>query len=131
MPKSRRSDLYTSGPAPRLSARFADKSEEFVTLWERLAPGFPRPQAEVKFCTWRKFRFDWAWPDRLVAVEVDGGGWLPRGGRHAGDGDREKLNIAAQLGWRVLRYSPKMLSDDPLGVVQQVAAALALDGGER
>lgn len=123
---ARRSSVYTNGTR-RVSARFADRADEFVTLWERLAPGFPRPTAEYKFCDWRKFRFDWAWPELRVGVEVDGGAWLAHGGRHAGDGDREKLNLAAQLGWRVLRYSPRMLSDDPLGVVNQVAAALGLE----
>lgn len=79
------------------------------------------------------FTGEWPRPYREAGynvIQVDlkhGGAWLAHGGRHAGDGDREKLNLAAQLGWRVLRYSPRMLADDPLGVVNQVVAALGLE----
>jgi len=59
----------------------------------------------------------------MLAVEIDGGQWAPRGGRHASDGDREKLNTAAVLGWRVLRYSPAQLGD-PTRVVAQIVAAI-------
>ena len=43
--------------------------------------------------------------------------------RHARDSDREKLNAAAVDGWRVLRYSGKMLND-PDKVIGQVRKAL-------
>lgn len=52
----------------------------------------------------RKWRFDFAWPQRKVALEVDGG--VHSGGRHTrGTGfteDIEKRNAAIILGWRVL-----------------------------
>ena len=55
-----------------------------------------------------RWRFDLAWPDRHVAVEVDGGVWT--GGRHVtGSGatkDAEKFSNAAALGWRCLRVTP-------------------------
>jgi len=54
----------------------------------------------------RLWRFDFAWPDRMIAVEVDGGTWT--GGRHVRPAgyqkDAEKLNAAALKGWTVLRY---------------------------
>lgn len=68
----------------------------------------PEPVAEHAFAAHigRRFRFDWAWPERLVAVEEDGAVWT--GGRHTrGAGflrDCVKLNLAVELGWRVLRY---------------------------
>jgi very-short-patch-repair endonuclease len=72
----------------------------------------------------RKFRFDYAWPARLVAVECDGGQHAPGGGRHNTDEDRFKLNLAAALGWRVLRFSGAQLRTDPAGCVALVRRAL-------
>ena len=58
-----------------------------------------------------------------AVVEFESGQWTANGGRHARDGDREKLNAAAVLGWRVLHYSGAMLHD-PLAVVIEVVEAL-------
>lgn len=73
----------------------------------------PTPQPEHCFHPTRKWRFDWSWPDHLVALEVDGGVFLKGGGRHnRGSGYREdaaKMNEAACLGWRVLRVLPEQL----------------------
>jgi len=101
----------------------------------------------------RDYRFDFAWPHPRtlsvlstlsrdgstlahrverskgrpiagLALEVDGGQYLARGGRHNTDSDRAKLNLAAELGWVVLRYSPHMLLQSPDDVVEQVQRAL-------
>ena len=62
---------------------------------------------EFRFYPVRKWRFDYAFPDRKVAVEVDGGVWT--GGRHINPAgyinDMEKLNTAASMGWLVLRIT--------------------------
>jgi very-short-patch-repair endonuclease len=59
----------------------------------------------------RDYRFDVAFPRVKLAVEIDGG--VFSGGRHSrGAGYREdtyKLNLAALLGWTVLRYLPEDL----------------------
>jgi very-short-patch-repair endonuclease len=77
--------------------------------------GVPAPEAEYRFHDVRQWRFDYCWPDRKVALEVDGG--LYTGGRHSrGAGmekDQEKLNFAAALGWRVLRTTPRKLTRLP------------------
>jgi very-short-patch-repair endonuclease len=69
--------------------------------------GLPKPVAEFRFHATRRWRFDWAWPDKSIAVEVDGATWT--GGRHtrgAGvDKDCEKMAEALIAGWRVLRVS--------------------------
>lgn len=102
---------------------------DFVTLWGALAPpDLPPPVAEYRFHPTRHWRFDFAWPARGVAVEVDGGQWKAGGGRHNTDADREKLNTAAALGWRVLRFSRAWLETDPAGCVELAAAALVLGG---
>ena len=65
--------------------------------------------AELRFHPSRMWRFDYAFPEYKVAVEVDGGVW--QGGRHnLPQGyvkDMEKLNTAASMGWIVLRITPQ------------------------
>lgn len=84
-----------------------------LLLWQLEAADAPKPATEHRFHSERKWRFDMAWPERMVAVEVDGGAWI--GGRHtSGSGfeaDCLKLSHAAALGWRVLRVTPRMVQD--------------------
>ena len=83
-----------------------------------------QPEQQHRFHPTRRWRFDYAFPSVKLAVEVDGGQWSPRGGRHNTDGDRAKLNAAAVLGWRILRYSGAMLND-PAAVAAEITAAIA------
>ena len=103
-----------------------DKSYIFLSYWQTLGPPAPQPEAEFRFATvvGRKFRFDWCFKEQRLAVEVDGGVWKAGGGRHGKDSDREKLNFAAALGWRVMRFSPAMINADPEGCIRQVVDAL-------
>jgi very-short-patch-repair endonuclease len=55
---------------------------------------------------------------------VDGGQHVAGGGRHNTDTDRAKLNAAALLGWRVLRFSGAMLANDPIGCIDALRQAL-------
>lgn len=75
--------------------------------------GLPAPVQQHKFHPTRRFRFDLAWPDHTLAVEIDGGIWI--GGRHtSGAGYRRdcvKGNEAILLGWRVLHVTPDMVTD--------------------
>jgi len=81
-------------------------------------------QQEYRFHPTRKWRFDYAWPSHRVAVEIDGGQWITNGGRHNRDSDREKLNNAAAMGWRVLRFSTQQVDRDPGGCVDLLRRAL-------
>ncbi len=71
----------------------------------------PTPVPEYRFSPPRRWRFDWAWIDQKVALEVQGGLFVQ--GRHARGAallkEHEKLNEAAALGWRVLFVTPSML----------------------
>jgi len=64
--------------------------------------------AEHRFHPKRRWRFDVAIPEMMVAIEIEGGVFT--GGRHTrGKGytrDCEKYNAATVLGWNVLRYVP-------------------------
>jgi very-short-patch-repair endonuclease len=80
---------------------------------QMLAGQVPDPTVEHRFDLERAWRFDFAWPSLMVAVEVDGG--TRSNGRHvraAGfEADADKLNRAALLGWRVLRFTSAMVAD--------------------
>lgn len=74
----------------------------------------------------RKWRFDVAFPDAKLAVEIDGGAWSK--GRHVrGKGfieDQRKTNAAAILGWRVLRFVWDDLESGSGYFVETILAAL-------
>lgn len=71
----------------------------------------PAPAKEFKFHDDRKWRIDYAYPDKKLAIEIEGGVWTK--GRHTrGSGfirDMEKYNALAEAGWRLLRYMPNKI----------------------
>ena len=93
----------------------------FVNLWQML--GGPALVAEHRFHPTRRWRFDFAHLQSKVAVEINGGIWS--GGRHVrGDGylrDRDKVNAATALGWRVFELGTGKVTPDN---VQQVIDAV-------
>lgn len=102
----------------------------FLTSFELLAqPDTPRPVTEFRFAEGRRWRFDFAWPEQRVAVELEGATWT-RGRHTRGAGfaaDCAKYNEAVALGWRVLRYTADMITDDPVAVIAQIEAVLLAD----
>lgn len=93
-----------------------EKEKTNAVLFIALCKSFKisAPQQEVKFMDKRKFRFDFAWIDEKLAVEIEGGIWIQ--GRHTrGSGyvkDMEKYNLAAESGWRVLRFTPQQIKNE-------------------
>lgn len=87
--------------------------------------GVPSPMPEYRFEPARRWRADFAWPDRMVMVEVEGGHWT--GGRHTrGAGfekDCEKYNEAALGGWSVIRVTGTHIKSGE--AVAWIARALA------
>jgi hypothetical protein len=83
--------------------------------------GYPVPVREHQFARPRRFAFDWAWPARKLALEREGGIFgrgkkCPACGRRGVGAhtsierlksDQEKYNLAALLGWKVLRVRPE------------------------
>lgn len=96
---------------------------DFPALLHAIAPDIAEPVPEFRFCQ-RKWRFDYAWPERRVAVECSGGYWAPHGGRHNTDADRLKLAEAAARHWLVLQFSNAMLRDDPVHCIALLRLAL-------
>lgn len=84
---------------------------EELLAYQIRAINLPEPVREHKFHDTRKWRMDFAWPDRKLCVEVEGG--VYSGGRHTrGSGferDIEKYNTATLMGWSVFRFSPSFV----------------------
>ena len=98
-------------PIPATSGK--DKlSQQFVRLWE-LCRG-PALVTELRFHPTRRWRFDFAHEASKVAIEINGGIWS--NGRHVrGTGylrDREKINAATALGWRVFELGTGQVTVD-------------------
>jgi very-short-patch-repair endonuclease len=70
--------------------------------------------AEHKFHPERKWRFDFAAPKPMVAIEIEGGVWT-RGRHSRGAGmvaDMRKYNTATALGWKLIRVTPQIFEQD-------------------
>lgn len=66
---------------------------------------------EHRFHPTRKWRFDFAWLEQKIAAECEGAIWV--NGRHtrgAGfEADCEKYNAATLMGWRIFKFTPRMV----------------------
>ena len=85
--------------------------------WKWKAIEGPEYEEEFRFHYTRKWRLDFAWPRQRVAVEIQGGIWMRKGGHNTGRGisrDAEKLNEAQFLGWRIFQLTPEMITIDNL-----------------
>lgn len=80
----------------------------FAALHVGVGKGLRERLAEYSLSDWR---FDFAWPDYRVALEIEGGIWIA--GRHSrGAGylaDCRKYNAAQLLGWQVFRATGEMV----------------------
>ena len=99
--------------------------EETLALYLRVA-GLPDPVKEHRFHHTRKWKFDFAYPDKMIGIECEGltAPWMKS--RHTtNDGftkDCEKYNQAALDGWCVLRYTMPQIKSGL--AVQQITEAL-------
>lgn len=98
---------------------------ESLLAWQIKVDGLPEPEHQHRFDDSRRWRFDFAWPGCMVAVEVNGGEWIE--GRHNRGGgmaaDYEKLNAAVIAGWRVLQFTGGQVRDG--SAVNTIRLALA------
>jgi len=70
------------------------------------------------------YQVDALWPDHRLVVEIDGYG--AHGGRRAFETDRARDAAHVANGYRVMRFTATQLDEQPLLVIAQLAAALAL-----
>ena len=83
---------------------------EVLLAWQMDSAGLLYA-SEYRFHETRKWRVDFAFEQAMLAVEVEGGGWI--NGRHnrgAGmEKDMEKYNALTLAGWRLLRFGGKAI----------------------
>lgn len=90
------------------------RSSKPADYWPRVlaeqivAAGMTEPVREYTFAPPRRWRFDLAWPQKRVAVEVDGGVHRIKGRFLR---DIEKHNAALFDYWWVFRVTPTMVRD--------------------
>lgn len=85
---------------------------EDLLLLQLRAAKLPEPEREVRFAPPRRFRFDFCYEDRKLAIEVEGGQWLGKSRHRTGKGyeqDCVKYNLAASLGYTVYRFTGGMI----------------------
>jgi len=86
-------------------------SGEDTLLYQIKQADLSTPDREYRFHDTRRWRFDFAYPDLKIAIEVEGG--VYGGGRHTrGKGftnDCVKYNTANELGWTVYRYTTEQV----------------------
>lgn len=70
-------------------------------------------QCEYKFHPSRKWAFDFAFVDKKLAIEVEGGTKFGKSRHSFGkgfDNDAEKYNTASAMGWTLFRFSADMIN---------------------
>jgi very-short-patch-repair endonuclease len=80
------------------------------------AIGIIRPTPEYQFDDVRKWRFDFAWPEVHIAIEIEGGISKYKPGRHMHaqgyQHDLDKYNAGTSYGWRIFRFSSKDIQEN-------------------
>jgi len=96
------------------------------------AVGLPEPEREFRFHPVRRWRFDFAWPDKKIAVEIEGvtyygnnkNGTMKLGRHQTSKGltaDCEKYGEAMLLGWTVYRCTQQLVkSGQALTVIEKL-----------
>lgn len=102
----------------------SDLEQTFLLHLRIFGGDLPEPVQEYRFLPGRKYRFDFCFLAQKLAVEIDGGQYAFRGGRHNTDTDRWKMNEAAKAGFRVIRFSGTMLQEEPERCIQMVRECL-------
>lgn len=73
--------------------------------------GLELPTRQHVFCPDRRWRLDFAWPEKKIAIEIHGGIHAKTRMRHSFGAEQEKdfakINAAQLLGWIVFIFGPK------------------------
>ena len=115
--------IYNSQGQPISKWRPTEKFTYILTSATHESGLWREARCEWRFDLQRKWRFDIAFPDLKVAVEIDG--TLGRHSTPSGEAkDNEKLNRALELGWKVFRYNSAQLGSKQkvTDAVEQVVA---------
>jgi very-short-patch-repair endonuclease len=83
----------------------------------------PQPEVNVKI---DRFEVDFLWREARLIVEVDG--WRSHGSRSAFEADRARDARLTLLGFRVVRFTWRQISNDGPGVAKTIRALLMVHG---
>lgn len=86
-------------PAPKKNGKSGPSELELIFAKQITVLDIPPPRREFKFMETRDFRLDYAWPEKKLAVEVQG---MVHRIKERFLRDVEKLAMAQIHGWRVL-----------------------------
>ena len=109
----------------RILTNLSEPIREYRFVREIVGDG-PGIRKRIKAAGLQDWRFDFAWVDEKVALEMDGGIWTQgahvRGGHY--ESDRKKYNAAQVNGWIVLTFTGGMLDNDTIGCIELIRTAL-------
>lgn len=84
----------------------------------------PLPEVNVKL---DRIEVDFLWRQQRLVVEVDG--WGAHRTRSAFEEDRARDAHLAVLGYEVVRFTWRQITDDPAGVAKTIRALLEVRAG--
>lgn len=103
----------------------SELERRFVTLVREAGMAMPESQVAVPWLSqWE--RVDFAYPERRLALELDGSAWHTDAA--AWERDRRRDQLAAADGWQVVRFTWRQVVDDPDGVVATLRSVIASRG---
>lgn len=85
-----------------------EREYRFAAISVGLGSGIRQRLSEAGLRDWR---FDFAFPEKMVAIECDGGQWVNGAhsrGKHV-DSDLDKCCAAMRMGWTVYRCNMRMI----------------------
>jgi len=94
-------------------------------LFQVRAVGLPEPVREYRAIEGRRFRWDFAYIEQRLLIEVSGGVYVPNTAHTSGKGisrDCEKANLATLQGYRQLTFTAAMIKDGT--AIQMIQEAL-------
>ena len=83
-------------------------ADKFLVKWRALEIDGSEPEQEYVFTGEAAWRFDFAWPQVKVAVEVDGFGFGHQAQQRISQ-NNAKRNAAVAEGWRVFVFDSRLL----------------------
>src|SRR3990167_9078866 len=130
-----RGDCLAAG---RVAVSMKKASAVPTLVFELRAAGLSAPTLEYRFWPGRRFAFDLAWPDRKLALEVEGVIYGRDGhlrGRHVSitgfRRDAVKYTEASLRGWMVIRCLPaQVTSGEALGWIERAFAVCAIKAAD-
>lgn len=90
----------------------------FLQLIRRAGFAEPVPQFQVRLSDSALARLDFAYPHRMIAIELDGVAY--HSGKSAKQRDRQRDNQLGALGWRILRFDWDDVTRTPDSVIRMM-----------